>query len=68
MKTVVITGNARGFGYEMTKLFREKNYNVVLCDINETELNNATGNSHVNNKITTAVAGEFRRGLVRNSK
>ncbi len=41
MKTVVITGNARGFGYEMTKLFREKDYNVVLCDINETELNNA---------------------------
>ena len=33
MKTVVITGSARGFGFEMLKLFRQKNYNVVLCDV-----------------------------------
>ena len=35
MKTVVITGSGRGFGYEMLKLFRENNFNVVVCDINE---------------------------------
>ncbi len=44
MKTVVITGSARGFGYAMIKLFRENNYNVVLCDINENELNKAVNN------------------------
>ena len=38
MKSVVITGSARGFGYAMIKLFRENNYNIVLCDINENEL------------------------------
>ena len=34
-KTIVITGSARGFGYEMLRLFREKDYNVVLCDISK---------------------------------
>ena len=41
MKTVVITGSARGFGYAMIELFYKNNFNVVLCDINEEELNNA---------------------------
>lgn len=41
MKTVVITGSARGFGYEMIKLFKHNNFNTVLCDINEESLNNA---------------------------
>ena len=35
MKTVVITGSARGFGYAMAELFRKNNFNVVLCDISE---------------------------------
>ena len=35
MKTVVITGSARGFGYAMIELFRQRNFNVVLCDVNE---------------------------------
>ena len=39
MKTVVITGSAQGFGYEMAKLFRANNFNVVLSDINEEKLN-----------------------------
>jgi len=30
MKTVVITGSARGLGLEMAKCFREKNFNVVI--------------------------------------
>ena len=41
MKTVVITGSARGFGYEMLKLFRLSDFNTVICDINEESLNNA---------------------------
>ncbi len=38
MNTVVITGSARGFGFELLKLFREKNYNVVLCDVSKENL------------------------------
>lgn len=41
MKTVVITGSARGFGFEMLKLFRRNNFNVVLCDISEYNLKQA---------------------------
>ncbi|MCR5786725.1 MAG: SDR family oxidoreductase [Acholeplasmatales bacterium] len=41
MKTVIITGSARGFGYEMSKLFYINGYNVVLNDINEEALDNA---------------------------
>lgn len=41
MKSVVITGSAGGFGYEMAKVFRRNNFNVMLSDINETALNNA---------------------------
>ncbi len=44
MKTVVITGSARGFGFEMLKLFKEKNYNVVLCDISKDALKEAKDN------------------------
>lgn len=38
MKTVVITGSARGFGYAMLELFKERDFNVVLCDVNEEAL------------------------------
>ena len=41
MKSVVITGSARGFGFEMIKLFKNNNFNVVLCDINQEALDNA---------------------------
>ena len=41
MKSVVITGSARGFGYEMIKLFRNNNFNTVICDIDENALNTA---------------------------
>ncbi len=41
MKTVVITGNARGFGYAMSELFYQKGFNIVLCDINESALKEA---------------------------
>lgn len=38
MKTVVITGSARGLGYEMAKEFRKNNYNVVISDVLEDKL------------------------------
>lgn len=38
MKTVVITGSARGFGYALISLFRKNNFNVVLCDISKETL------------------------------
>jgi len=38
MKTVVITGSARGLGFELAKCFRKNNYNVVLSDILEDKL------------------------------
>ena len=41
MKTVVITGSARGFGYAMLELFYKNNFNVVMCDVNEKELDKA---------------------------
>ena len=41
MKTVVITGSARGLGFELAKNFRKNSFNVVLSDINEENLNKA---------------------------
>ena len=41
MKTVVITGSARGFGYAMLEEFKRKNYNVVICDINDASIKDA---------------------------
>lgn len=38
MKSVVITGSARGLGLYMAKVFRMNNYNVVISDINEENL------------------------------
>ena len=38
MKTVVITGSARGLGFEMAKLFRKANLNVVISDLKEDNL------------------------------
>lgn len=41
MKTVVITGSARGLGFEMAKLFKKNNLNVVISDLKEENLKNA---------------------------
>ena len=40
-RTVVITGSARGLGYEMAKCFRKKNYNVVISDLNKKDIDKA---------------------------
>ena len=44
MKTVVITGSARGFGFELSKLFYNLGFNIVLNDINEEALDIAYDN------------------------
>lgn len=41
MKTVVITGSARGLGFELAKNFRKNDYNVVISDITEERLREA---------------------------
>ncbi|MGN1370681.1 MAG: SDR family NAD(P)-dependent oxidoreductase [Candidatus Coprovivens sp.] len=41
MKTVVITGSARGLGFEMAKLFKKANLNVVISDLKEENGNKA---------------------------
>ena len=41
MKTVVITGSARGLGLNMARLFRKHGYNVVISDLKEENLINA---------------------------
>lgn len=38
MKTVVITGSARGLGFEMAKEFKKHQYNVVISDVLEEKL------------------------------
>lgn len=40
-KTVVITGSARGLGYEMAKCFRRKNFNVVISDVLKKDVDSA---------------------------
>ena len=41
MKTVVITGSARGLGIEMAKCFKKKNFNVVVSDVNDKDIKKA---------------------------
>ena len=41
MKCVVITGSARGLGFEMAKRFRKKNFNVVISDLFKNDIDNA---------------------------
>ena len=38
MKSVVITGSARGLGFCMAKLFRAEGWNVMLSDLKEENL------------------------------
>lgn len=57
MKTVVITGSARGFGLCQAKKFKELGFNVVISDINEENLNKAlTELNEINKNNTKAIA------------
>ena len=38
MKTIVITGNTRGLGFELAKCFRRQGFNVVINGVNEKRL------------------------------
>ncbi len=40
-KTAVITGSARGLGFEMAKQFLAHKYNVSICDVNKDALKQA---------------------------
>lgn len=46
MKTVVITGSARGLGLEMAKVFKKNNFNVVISDLREKDLIDAENKLH----------------------
>ena len=57
MKTVVITGSARGFGLCQAKKFKELGFNVVISDINEANLSKALEElSAINPENTKAVS------------
>lgn len=57
MKTVVITGSARGFGLCQAKKFKELGFNVVISDINEENLNKAlTELNEINKNNAKAIA------------
>lgn len=57
MKTVVITGSARGLGFEMAKIFKKNNVNVVISDLNEDNLKKAKNEI---NKIDSSSKVECR--------
>ena len=56
IKTVVITGSARGLGFEMAKVFKSNNINVVISDLNEDNLEKAKNEI---NKINTSAKVEY---------
>ena len=75
MKTVVITGSARGLGLEMAKVFRKNNLNVVISDINEenlvkakVELETISSNSNVSMCICDVTKEEDIRRLIEFTK
>lgn len=56
MKTVVITGSARGFGLCQAKKFKELGWNVVISDVNEENLEKALRELEtINEKNTKAI-------------
>ncbi len=69
MKTVVITGSARGFGLEMAKVFKQNNFNVVLSDINEENLKVAEttiSNVESNSKVVSVVCNVTNHDALEN--
>ena len=71
MKSVVITGSARGLGLCMAKLFRETDYNVVISDLSEdklkhskTELEKIEGKGKVEYKVCNVTKSEDLEGLI----
>ena len=75
MKTVVITGSARGLGFEMAKVFKKNNYNVVISDLNEDNLQKAEeellkieSQSSVSHTICNVTSIEDIKNLIKYAK
>jgi len=69
MKTVVITGSARGLGFEMAKLFKKNNLNVVISDLKEENLKNAKtelGKIQSNSKVEYCVCDVTKSSDIKN--
>ena len=57
MNCVVITGSARGFGLCQARKFKTLGYNVVISDVNESNLQNATSElEQINSENTKVVS------------
>ena len=74
MKTVVITGSARGLGLCMAKVFRMNNFNVVISDLREESLVSAeeellkvNGNGKVSRFICDVTKSEDISNLIKNT-
>ena len=72
MKTVVITGSARGLGLCMAKVFRMNNFNVVISDLREEslvaaeeELLRVNGNGRVSHFICDVTKSSDISNLIR---
>ena len=55
-KAVVITGSARGLGFELAKCFYKRKYNVVISDINKSDVDNAV-KSLIDDKNNSDIIG-----------
>ena len=63
MKTIIITGSARGFGYSMAKYFYENNNHIVICDINQAQdvhIKQSFTNGFINLPITDSLAIDYK--------
>lgn len=74
MKTVVITGSARGLGLCMAKVFRMNNFNVVISDLREEalvaaeeELLRVNGNGKVSHFICDVTKSDDISSLIKNT-
>ena len=74
MKTVVVTGSARGLGLCMAKVFRMNNFNVVISDLREDDLVQAeeellkvNGNGKVSHFICDVTKYNDISDLIRNT-
>ncbi len=75
MKTVVITGSARGLGFEMAKEYRKKNFNVVISDLDEDKLikseevlKEVPGNGEVAHQVCNVTNSEDIQKLIQFTK
>lgn len=75
MKTVVITGSARGLGFEMAKVFRRNGLNVVLSDLNseklklaKKELSRVEGSGEISSHVCNVTSSKDLKALINFTK